>query len=262
MRQHLRMAVTFATRDAVQDEVGDDLPVRSDYEIETDDFLFDRAGRDVPRIKGVDARRMAVDMLRRGWEAFAAERGLLRHEMSGKTAWYFRAGLLPNDWGTYPGPEGRSGGRRKMSGVRGVRRIRWHYALSAKPQILPVPRLILNGHLVFAELSGALVTDDRAALRYRKALCRNWWNDAWRDRLRVAAAFLANGEDGFDLPLGGTVARVAAESMRWTSPVGYAVSGEEVEVSVEDGDDEREGDGFDEALEGEDDDAGNEDAGT
>lgn len=104
----------------------------------------------------VDARRMAVDMLRRGREAFASDRGLQRHEMSGRTAFFFPAGLLPDDWGAFADPGGKTR-RRRMTGVRGAQRVRWHFALSAKPQILPVRRLVLRSHVVFSEASGRVV---------------------------------------------------------------------------------------------------------
>ena len=87
VRPHMRLAVTFAEPSEVQLAVGPDIPLRTEYEMPTQAFLNGRPPKNMPLLKGVDARRMAVDMLRQGWEAFAASRGLKRHEMSGKTSW-------------------------------------------------------------------------------------------------------------------------------------------------------------------------------
>lgn len=245
MRAHHRLAVTFAEGKVVSEEFGGEIPVQTAYELETDDFLFDKA-EDGPRIKGIDARRMAVDMLRRGWEALAASSGLLPYEMSGRTAWYFPVGLLPGEWGHFADPSGKKR-RRQMTGVRGSRKTRWHFALSAKPQILPIRRLVLNAHVVFSEANGTLVADPRLAIRYRKAVGRGWWNAEWRDRQRAAVAFLSKGMASFHLPLGGTEAVVGASALRFISPVSYETLQEQQEDISEDAL-EGEEDNFDELV--------------
>jgi hypothetical protein len=88
MRAHMRLAATFAEPSEIQMEVGPDVPIKNEYEMPTQSFMDGSPPRDMPVLKGVDARRMVVDMLRQGWEAFAQSRGLERHEMAGRTSWY------------------------------------------------------------------------------------------------------------------------------------------------------------------------------
>jgi transposase len=111
---------------------------------------------------------MVVDMLRRGWEAFAQSRGLKKHEMSGRTSWYMPEGLLPGDWAHFVTGTGKRA-KRKLVGIRGKRKIRYHFAVSARPQVRPFPRLVIYAHVVFSE-GGVLITSKNAAQRNRKAL--------------------------------------------------------------------------------------------
>jgi len=158
-------------------------------------------------------------MLRQVWDAFAQSRGLKKHEMSGRTSWYMPESLLPGDWATFIDVTGKRR-KRKLVGVRGRRKIRYHFAISARPQIWPIPRLVLYSHIVFSE-GGVLVTVKGVAQRYRKALCKRWWNAEWRDRQTAMMTFLAQGAESFDLPLGGVVVTVSASPIRFEAPVTY-----------------------------------------
>ena len=237
----MRLAVTFAEPSEIQMEVGPDVPIRTEYEMSTQLFMDGKPPNGVPDLKGVDARRMVVDMLRQGWETLAQSRGLRRHEMSERTSWYMPEGLLPQDWGRFVDENGKRG-RRKLVGIRGRRKVRYHFAVSARPQVLPFPRLIIRSHVVFTE-GGAVVTQKNAAQRNRKALCKNWWNLHWRDRQYAMLAFIAGESGTFDLPLGGTVATVCASPMLFEAPCSYIRH-----AANESGADDEEQDDFDEAL--------------
>lgn len=244
VRQHYRLAITFALLCDVQSGVQPSVPFTTEYEVPTELFLQGRAPRDTPQVAGRDARAMAVAFLRKGWDVFAESRGLKRHEMSGKDSWYVPDGLLPDGWASFVDRDGRAR-RRKLVGVRGKRKVRYHFAVSAKPQLLPFPRLIIRSHVVFREASGILVTDARTAQRYRKALCKSWWNAEWRDRLSAVMSHLSEGRQSFDLPLGGVSATVSSCAIVFDSPCSY-----DEHRPVEASDDED--DDFDDALEDED----------
>jgi hypothetical protein len=219
MRAHMRLAATFAEPSEIQLEFSPDIPIKTEYEMPTQAFMDGKPPGGVPYLKGVDARRMVVDMLRQGWEAFALFRGLKKHEMSGRTSFYMPEGLLPGDWAHFVTKAGKHA-KRKLVGIRGKRKIRYHFAVSAQPQILPFPRLIIYAHVVFSE-GGVLVTQKNAAQRNRKALCKHWWNAEWRDRQTAMLTFLAKGTDSFDLPLGGVVATVSALPVQFEGPCSY-----------------------------------------
>lgn len=241
MRAHMRLAATFAEPSEIQLEFSPDIPIKTEYEMPTQAFMDGKPPGGVPYLKGVDARRMVVDMLRQGWEAFALFRGLKKHEMSGRTSFYMPEGLLPGDWAHFVTKAGKHA-KRKLVGIRGKRKIRYHFAVSAQPQILPFPRLIIYAHVVFSE-GGVLVTQKNAAQRNRKALCKHWWNAEWRDRQTAMLTFLAKGTDSFDLPLGGVVATVSALPVQFEGPCSY------VRYAMDDeAESNEEPDDFDESL--------------
>jgi len=219
MRAHMRLAATFAEPSELQMEVGPDIPIKTEYEMPTQAFMDGKPPENMPALKSVDARRMVVDMLRQGWEAFAQSRGLKKHEMSGRTTWYMPEGLLPGDWASFMSEAGKRA-KRKLVGIRGKRKIRYHFAISARPQVRPFPRLIIYSHVVFSE-GGVLVTHKKAAQRNRKALCKHWWNAEWRDRQAAMLTFLAQGAESFELPLGGVVATVSALPRQFEAPCTY-----------------------------------------
>lgn len=219
MRAHMRLAATFAEPSELQMEVGPDLPIKTEYEMSTQAFMDGKPPKNMPVLKGVDARRMVVDMLRQGWEAFAQSRGLKKYDMSGRTTGYMPEGLLPGDWAYFTAETGKRA-KRKLVGIRGKRKIRYHFAVSARPQILPFPRLIIYAHVVFSE-GGLLITSKNAAQRNRKALCKHWWNAEWRDRQTAMLTFLAQGAETFELPLGGVVATVSASPIKFEAPCSY-----------------------------------------
>lgn len=242
MRAHMRLAATFAEPSEIQMEVGPDIPIKTEYEMTTQAFMDGSPPKNMPALKSVDACRMVVDMLRQGWEAFAQSRGLKKHEMSGRTSWYMPEALLPGDWAHFVNEAGKHA-KRKLVGIRGKRKIRYHFAVSARPQVRPFPRLVIYSHVVFSE-GGVLVTTKTAAQRNRKALCKHWWNAEWRDRQTAMLTFLAQGAESFDLPLGGVVATVAASPTRFEAPVTYVRHDPEGLPEVDE-----EPDDFDEALE-------------
>lgn len=241
LRAHMRLAATFAEASELQMEVSPDIPIKTEYEMSTQAFMDGKPPKDMPALKSVDARRMVVDMLRQGWEAFAQSRGLKKHEMSGRSTWYMPEGLLPGDWAYFTTETGKNA-KRKLVGIRGKRKIRYHFAISARPQVRPFPRLVIYAHVVFSD-GGVLITSKSAAQRNRKALCKHWWNAEWRDRQTAMLTFLAQGAESFDLPLGGVVATVSASPIQFEAPCSY------VRHTVDDAPEtDEEPDDFDESL--------------
>jgi hypothetical protein len=247
-RAFYRLLVTFAPLDIVQAAAGPDIPVTLEYCVPTEAFL---AGgpHDGPGLKPFDARNFVTDMLRQGWEIFAATRGLKCHSMAVGDCWYVPEGLLDKDKVKFRDADGKAKWR-AMIGVRGKRRIRWHYGISVRPALADPYRLVVRSHAVFSEDTKSLVTDGKRALRLRKWLCKSWWNDDFRDRLLGLWAFLSDGQPTIQLPLGGDrFATVAATPQTFQSPVTYSQHGTAEETPVQD-----EGEPEDEVLQAGDDD--------
>jgi hypothetical protein len=239
-RPLLRLLVSFAPLDVVQAAAGPDIPVTLEYSIPTGDFLSG-APHEGPGLKASDARNIVTDIVRQGWEIFAAASGLKSHEMSHGTSWYVPSGLLEKDKVKFRDAAGKAKWR-AMIGVRGKRRIQWHYAVSVRPTLTDPLRLLVRSHAVFSEDTKTLVTDGKRALRLRKWLCKSWWNDDFRDRLMGLMAHLGNGQPTIQLPLGGdAVAVVEAAPLAFLSPRTYVRNNAEVEFDIsEEGDPDEE----------------------
>jgi hypothetical protein len=174
-----------------------------------------------------------TDLLRRGWESFAKSRGLKRHAMANAECWYVPQGLLEKDKAKFRDIDGKAKWR-AMVGVRGKRRIRWHYGISMRPTLTEPLRLVARSHAVFSEDSISLVTDGKRALRLRKWLCKSWWNDDFRDCLLGLMAVLSDSQSTFQLPLGGdAVAAVDASPLTFTAPLTYVQHDPERQVETD-----------------------------
>ncbi|MBI1181509.1 MAG: TIR domain-containing protein [Alphaproteobacteria bacterium] len=220
-RSLLRLMVSFAPLEAVQAAAGPDVPVTLEYSIPTQDFLSG-ARHDGPEVRAFDARNIVTDIVRQAWEMFAAERGLQSHEMSHGACWYVPSGLLEKDKARFRDADGKARWR-AMIGLRGKRKIRWHYAVSARPALTDPFRLVIRSHAVFSEDTKTLVTDTKRALRLRKWLCKSWWNDDFRDRLLGLMAYLSDSQPTIRLPLGGEAAAVVGSApLAFHSPLTYA----------------------------------------
>lgn len=255
-RAYLRLMTTFAPIDAVQAAAGPDVPVTLEYSVSTTDFLAGTLDLG-PGVRSADARNIVTDLLRQAWESFAESRGLKRYAMASAECWYVPQGLLEKDRARFRDAAGKTRWR-AMIGVRGKRRIRWHYGISARPVLADPSRLIVQSRAVFSEDGTSLVADAKRALRLRKWLCKSWWNDDFRDRLLGLTTELAVGQDVTQLPLGGdAVALVGAAPLSFTAALSYVqhalelasddadaapeeeiVTGEDVEALDDDFDDE------------------------
>ena len=81
----------------------------------------------------------------------------------------------------------------------------WHFAVSASPQLIPHPRVVLRYHVIFTDDGETPWENADRMHRARRGVCRNWWNREWRDRLFAMCAALADGEDRLSLPVGDDV---------------------------------------------------------
>lgn len=219
-----RLMVSFAPLDAVQGAAGADIPVTLEYSIPTQDFLTS-VPHDGPQVRAFDARNIVTDIIRQAWEIFAEALGLKSHEMAHGACWYVPSGLLDKDKAKFRDADGKAKWR-AMIGVRGKRRIRWHYAISVRPTLTDPFHLVVRSHAVFSEDTKTLVTDAKRALRLRKWLCKTWWNDDFRDRLLGLMAHLSGGQPTMELPLGGdAVAMIASKPLAFLSPITYVRHG-------------------------------------
>lgn len=214
--KHGDCIVTFASAEAVSDALSLPGTLASPASVLTDDFLAEGSRDPEFRVAPPDARRMVADLCNRSWAAFAVSRGLVAHEMAHGTVWRFAEGFAPDNKAWYPGPNGRRAWR-QLVGRKGKLGTLWHIALSARFEMRDPMRLQVRTHVAFGPKGGPLLTDRNKVQRLRKSLCGGWWNDAWRDRLSAAMAFLSEEWPRLRLEVGDQTLEVSAEPLLLTT---------------------------------------------
>lgn len=257
-RVHDNCLVTFAPWHEAQEHFGPHISLSETTEVDTVRFIND--GDADLQIAAFDSRNIVSDLIRQAWEAELIRRGICSYELaSGLRAWFFKHGHLEKNRAYFTAFGGRKA-YRQLVGHKSKRNPEgrlvpdgnWHYALSASPQLVPFPRLVLRHHVLFTDDGETLWASDKRMHKARRGVCRNWWNREWRDRLFAYCSELAKGAKEISLPAGdGESIRMATIPMSFISPWTYFEDGEtglnertEIE-RVEDTDEE-----------GEDDDAG------
>ena len=169
-------------------------------------------------------RDLVTTLLREAWEHSASARGLKKLEMAGgRPVFYFDLETLPDSRVDFVSVDGTNTYRGLMGYktlTSGLKR-HWHFAISAKPAVHPQPMLQVRAHVLFSDDGRTIWSSPTAMHRARRNQCKNWWNDAWRDRILATMAWLADDTDTFALPLsaGCATASVAARPLTFVSPV-------------------------------------------
>jgi hypothetical protein len=253
-RVHGGYLATFATSSEIR-ELSAAFP--ETVEVVTSDFMRD--GDESLDIAPFDASNIVSDLVRQGWDAAMTRRGLCVHGLaSGMNAWFLRDGYLPKNKAYFQTTAGRRAyrqlvGRKSRRRLDGTRRPDgfWHYAVSASEQLRPFPRMVLRHHVIFSDDGETPWSNADRMHRARRSVCKQWWNDAWRDRLLAFCAELGRGSEYLDLPVSGEDAiRMAMTPMTFVSPWTYFEDGaagslnesEEIEL-VEDENEEEADDG-------------------
>ncbi len=178
---------------------------------------------------GKAERNAAYRLLNMAWQAQLQKLGLLRHELAnGKQCFAFPDGLIEGNEISFQSHSGRKGRRgvvgfKTRTNAQGESWLRhWHFAIEPIPGFLPGPMTMIRTHVLFSEDGKTLWTNANRLLRARRDQCRNWWNDAWRDRVLAVMSWLANGEDVIRLDVGPTEPiSIEREPLEFVSTVSY-----------------------------------------
>ncbi len=228
---HHRLIGTFAEWDELQEAVGPSSPMTLRSRVKTADFL---RGIPDPSIRGNDARKHMVNLLRKAWDHAMEAKGLKRREMAdGSSAWWFPIGLVEGDKLSVR-KEGRRASHRQVSGTRtrNSGAIHWHLGFSAKPKLGELPHFILKPRVTITEDQQTPVDDAKKMNRLRKFVCSSWFNPVWRDQTLGFAQWLANEEEHFALALAANAyCLIANAPTSFASPVTVETS---VTISEED----------------------------
>jgi len=221
-------------------------------EIPMDDFIGE--GVRELNLQPREARNMLTVLVRMAFEAHLAGKGLSIYEFSSRTRGYWVGPLLMKgkervgfDW-----KNGWKGSRNLTGEVsKGAAKYGWHYGVSAHARVEREPYVQLTPRLIFTE-SGTPIPRASKMHALRRSIPRAWRNDRWRDLLLAFLAWLSDGKEHIDVPVGGDrILRFGAMPLTMQAPVSIQSENDDADedAAVELGDpvfeaalDEREGD--------------------
>lgn len=156
-------------------------------------------------------RRSFVGLLGLSLEKRIREASLGGYQLAnGKLCWFFLkppseeslkvhfAGIDgTRDWRALTGFATIGAQRDKASGTKRY----WHFAIQVHAKFKPYVVFHITSHVVFSDDGKTPWTDKKRMHRARRRQCKNWYNDAWRDRLLAALAFLSEEKPNLQLPV-------------------------------------------------------------
>jgi len=227
-RVHGSTLATFATLSEAQRKLGGASAFPDSVELATASLI--QNGSELLGIARFDAVNIVSDLVRRAWEAWMSKRGLGVHPLaSAPPAWFFKHNQLPKNRAYFAGTRGKrtyrqlvgNKSKRAREGIR-VPDGHWPYAVSGKVLLRPFPRMVLRHHVIFTDDGQTPWASTNRMQRARRAVCKNWWNAAWRDRLVAFCTAIAEGCEELALPVGDSEpVRLATAPMCFTSPWTY-----------------------------------------
>lgn len=233
-RIHEQSIVTFAGTEDVQARLSEILTIRNSTALTVKEFINDGdEERDVARF---DARNLVSDLIRQAWDGELTRKDMRFHVLaSGLQAWYFRNNQIADNKAYFMPPGGGRRTYRQLVGRKSKRTANglkvadgnWHFAISASPQLVPFPRMVLRYHVIFTD-DGETPWDNANRMhKARRGVCKNWWNKEWRDRLFAMCAALTTDDHSLALPVGcSTSIEVSMASEVFTSPWTYFEDGQ------------------------------------
>lgn len=178
-----------------------------------------------------DTRQRVFRLLTLSWHNFLKRRGLMEQELSqDKHCFGFPIGLVNGDDVAFASSGGRKG-RRSVVGYKtrmnahGKTWLRyWHYAIQPIPAFRPEFIMMIRSHVLFSLDGKTLWSSPERLHKARRNQGKNWWNDAWRDRMLAVMSWLADGNATISIDIGASGPLVIdRHPMSFESPVSYVL---------------------------------------
>lgn len=163
---------------------------------QSDEMLWE----DNDRIRGINSTMLVSELVKKMISIELLRKGM---KFCTKTRlYYFPFGLLPNNRQGFIKPNGSKSsiavvGRRKYYRPEKSTYYRHHLApvFSIDTSLDKMFKIIVKIRLRMTNDSGIPLEGGRTVNSRRKHLCKNWWNDAWFNRVLAIMYFLGNGND-------------------------------------------------------------------
>jgi len=190
---HDRLIITFGSTDAVRAAVPPEVELEHRYSLGLGEFLEGAPAR-APETGKQQARNYLSDVLRRAFEAYLREKGLMQFD----NRWF-----VPNNWrkdneGHYIKPDGKAGYRVLVGKAK---ELTWHFAISTRVFSGSPRGILVIPHVLFSSDGVSPLADQK---QLRRRYCKLWWNDRWRDLLQaLLSELLGNGAEQVSVSAGG-----------------------------------------------------------
>jgi len=161
-------------------------------------------------------------LLRVAWLSHIRSASLPLYEMANeRQVAYFTPDMFESKFQSFEIPNCLSGRRSLVGQARGRH---WHFAFSADVQLEPVLAYIIRPHVLFSDDGESIWSSTDRLHTARRSVCRNWWNDRWRDLILASMYWLAQKQGGDELAIAlspDVNLRVSIKPITFESPISY-----------------------------------------
>jgi hypothetical protein len=225
-------AVSFASQFDLAD-LTSGLEFETAYVVKTRDFLA--SGHKESGVAPEVARNVTTFLVGQAWDALLQSKHLSPKSTSrsGRSIWYPREGLLPNNRASINEPRKRKVSIQLVGTIKHFRQTyRWHFGVYPTVDLRVHNGIILSPKAVISlpprrserEL-GAGLDDARSApflVDHKKVLKGlDWWNKEWRQRLLAMISWLSDGQSEIVIPVGCQLIIVSSEPQNYKAEKSY-----------------------------------------
>lgn len=212
-------------------------------------YFLQEGARDLG-ISRKDAQKIVSHLTRCAVENHLHDANLSRYDFAGGiSGWWVPRFLIPEDKVVFNWPGGPSGRRQLVGEVtKGPVKYKWHFGVSCKPWLSPIPHVRLLPRILFSEDGFTPLDDVKYMHRLRRSVPRSWRNERWRDLLLAFVFWCAKGENHIEVKTGSdSFLKLAAPPVSMACPVSIREEGVAVDEDVDiEADDPVFGAGYDE----------------
>lgn len=141
-------------------------------------------------IRNSECQRLIVQLCNMAFDRGMKHKNVREYEMSNKIGYWIAKGVLEKD---------------KFNKVQLVGKLKdknWHFGISGSAKLYPFPVITISSHIYFTEDGVKLIESNSIQHSSRRRQGKNWWNDAWRNKLLSFVKYLSDDDDSFYLEVG------------------------------------------------------------
>lgn len=177
-------------------------------QVPTESILNGDYGNDF--ISNFEARRLIIQLLNRGFDQSLAKKEVETYDMSNKTSFWIKKGVLEKDKFN------------KVQLVGKQKEKNWHFGISGNVKMFPEHCFVINSHIWFTSDGENLIPEASKQHAARRKQGKNWWNNDWRNKTGSFIQYLGEDDNTIHIVLGSEeTCKIAVDPIMFKSPVTY-----------------------------------------